>query len=181
MPDNLTARKGTRLIHAAHGLMTVTANTTEIGPDSKPQPYVTLESAPVPEGVMTAAGPPLTLKLPRRSMHALGLRKPLSRDEADELIEHLATPAADPPTMFARRIKNWEEAVTGDDAWGPANVLRSITRQLAIKGRITPAETSLRHRARWLTACEIAAAHRTRPERALRTVDNATQRSHNTK
>lgn len=159
VPTLKNVRKGTILIHPHHGVMRVTRIHVTERMDGKKAKHADMKQVVDHDAGDGSAGP-LLLTVPVELMAAVGLRRPVDPEEAEEVLELLSEPPNHPdPTTWARMMQNCEKRLAEGDLFSAARVIRSLHRRRT--KRIQPpsaAERAMMLRAKRVVASEIAAA-----------------------
>jgi RNA polymerase-interacting CarD/CdnL/TRCF family regulator len=106
-------KPGDHAVHAIHGAGTITAVQMRDTPDG-PVEYVTLELGD------------MTILIPTAELAEVGVRTPISREDAEAILELLAGAPKDDPGHTARRRQN-QSRMNNGEAEGLAKVVRSLT------------------------------------------------------
>lgn len=158
---------GTEVIYPFHGVARIVARETR-QLNGVSETYLRLF---VPQtGRLEGAG--LTLSVPENRAADVGIRMPVSVDEADDVLEVLEQTDISVPASWSRRFKNHQEKLKSGDIYHCAEVVRNLVRRQAIKA-LAPAETQMYERARNTLVGELAVSWGVDHEAADARVDQA--------
>lgn len=165
LPARAPEQLGDVLVHPRHGAVVLEAMETR-RVDGQEESYLVLS---VPGG--------LTIHAPRRSLDAIGVRAPIGRTRARQVLRTLASSPSPVPPFSTREHRDlWRSVYSGD----PIAVAR-VLRDLAAKGseregsgrRLSWSERQVFLRATEILASELAVAWPTSPERATARIAEA--------
>lgn len=166
-------RKGSLVMHPHHGPMRVAGRQTMprsvVNPDDgtvteHPCRFVTLEGD---NG--------LVLHIPVERAAAGAVRPPIGKEDVSDVMDLLGRPPSAEPDRFARRVRNYEDALATGDIYRTATVVRQLLWRLRTVGRHSPKEQRLYQQALDALAAELAASRNSTTEQQAALVEAAVQ------
>jgi CarD family transcriptional regulator len=161
----VTFEVGTSVVYPVHGVAAVVGRECRIV-DGESVMYL----------VLSIAGPlrsdAMRLLVPESTAEEIGVRHPVSVEDAADVLEVLAVAKPHVPSNWSRRFKNHQEKLRSGDLFACAEVVRN----LAIRQRDKPlsaAETTMYRRAHHTLVSELALTWSTSEDDASVRVDRA--------
>ena len=151
-------RKGNLFVHTHHGVMRVRDISKQDGPAGVAT-HAVMDQV-VREGNGHTGAGPLTLTIPVDNIEYAGLRRPALKDDIEDALALLSEiPTGAEPSVWSRRMTNYEKRLQSEDVFGAVQVLRSLHwRQLRNGVLSSSAERAMKERAHWRVVAEIAAS-----------------------
>jgi CarD family transcriptional regulator len=141
---------GSTIIYPAHGAAKVVGRATR-GLDGADVTYLELT---IPKRGYGVSGE-MKVSVPEDRAADLGVRDPISVEEADEVLEVLAVQNVRVPTNWSRRFKNHQEKLKSGDIYECAEVVRNLAMREATAS-ISTAEKAMKAAAELVLASELA-------------------------
>lgn len=168
-PAPAPGRPGDVLVHPQHGVVVLEATETR-RIDGQEESYVVLSVGS------------LTILAPRRSLREIGVRQPIGRTRAREVLRTLAsTPSPVPPFSSREHRELWRTVHSGDPQ-AVARVLRDLAAKEAdregARRRLSSSERQMLERATEILVSELAVALPTSREQATARIAEAISRMH---
>lgn len=116
--------------------------------------------------VLRMAHGDLTLSVPSANAEQVGMRRPIAREDVDDLFQLLAKRDVREPSNWSRRFKNHQEKLKSGDVYQVAEVVRNLALREKGKG-LSTAEKSMLERARGILVSELSFALNVSEEAAL--------------
>ena len=116
--------------------------------------------------VLRMAHGDLTLSVPSANAEQVGMRRPIAREDVDDLFQLLAKRDVREPSNWSRRFKNHQEKLKSGDVYQVAEVVRNLALRDKGKG-LSTAEKSMLERARGILVSELSFALNVSEEEAL--------------
>ena len=107
--------------------------------------------------VLQMAHGDLTLAVPSDRAEEVGMRRPISSEDVEDLLQLLAKRDVREPANWSRRFKNHQEKLKTGDVYQVAEVVRNLALRDASKG-LSAGEKSMLERARVILASELSVA-----------------------
>lgn len=146
----MTYAIGSRVIYPAHGTAEIVGRTTrEINGES----VVYLDLVVPARGYGTSGD--MKVSVPEEKAADLGVRDPISPDEADEVLAVLATTNVRVPANWSRRFKNHQEKLKSGDIYECAEVVRNLANREK-SGTLSTAEKSMQTAAEHILVSELS-------------------------
>jgi CarD family transcriptional regulator len=114
----------------------------------------------------------LTLSVPTDKAEEVGMRKPISNEEVEDLLQLLAKRDVREPSNWSRRFKNHQEKLKSGDVYQVAEVVRNLALREQAKG-LSAGEKSMLERARVILASELSVAWDVSEDDALERLSQA--------
>ena len=114
----------------------------------------------------------LTLAVPTDKAEEVGMRKPISEEEVEDLLQLLAKRDVREPSNWSRRFKNHQEKLKSGDVYQVAEVVRNLALRESAKG-LSAGEKSMLERARVILASELSVAWDVSEDDALKRLAQA--------
>lgn len=158
-------RPGDVLVHPQHGAVVLEALETR-RVDDQDEDYV----------VLSASGG-LTILAPQGSLREIGVRRPIGKTRAREVLRTLASPASPVPAFSSREHRDMWRTVHSGDPVAVARVLRDLAAKESEREgtgrRLSASERQVFLRATEILASELAVALPTTLERATARIAEA--------
>ena len=119
--------------------------------------------------VLRMAHGDLTLSVPSANAEQVGMRRPIAREDVDDLFQLLAKRDVREPSNWSRRFKNHQEKLKSGDVYQVAEVVRNLALRDANKG-LSAGEKSMLLKARGVLVSELALALKVDEDTALEKV-----------
>jgi CarD family transcriptional regulator len=107
--------------------------------------------------VLQMAHGDLTLAVPSDRAEEVGMRRPISSEDVEDLLQLLGKRDVREPANWSRRFKNHQEKLKTGDVYQVAEVVRNLALRDASKG-LSAGEKSMLERARVILASELSVA-----------------------
>ncbi len=114
----------------------------------------------------------MTLSVPVDKVEEVGMRRPISKEDVEDLFEVLQKRDIREPANWSRRFKNHQEKLKSGDVYQVAEVVRNLALRDAAKG-LSAGEKSLYTKALKVLVSELAFALNTPEEKAEAKVQDA--------
>jgi CarD family transcriptional regulator len=161
----VTLEVGARVVYPVHGVVEVVGHERRTV-DGVTSTYVVL-SAP---GEILSDN--LRLVVPEDRLEELGVRDPVSAEDAVEVLALLAARNVRVPSTWSRRFKNHKDKLRTGDVFACAEVVRNLALRQHDKP-LAPAETTMYRSARHGLVSELAVAWGISDDDASRRIDRA--------
>jgi CarD family transcriptional regulator len=107
--------------------------------------------------VLRMAHGDLMLSVPASNAEAVGMRRPIAREDVDDLFQLLAKRDVREPSNWSRRFKNHQEKLKSGDVYQVAEVVRNLALRDADRG-LSAGEKSMLVKARGVLVSELSFA-----------------------
>ena len=107
--------------------------------------------------VLRMAHGDLTLSVPSANAEQVGMRRPIAREDVDDLFQLLAKRDVREPSNWSRRFKNHQEKLKSGDVYQVAEVVRNLALRDQSKG-LSAGEKSMFVKARGVLVSELSFA-----------------------
>src|SRR3954469_437450 len=107
--------------------------------------------------VLRVASSDLVIKVPTNKVDDVGMRRPISAEDVDDLFHLLAKKDVREPTNWSRRFKNHQEKLKSGDVYQVAEVVRNLALRDVSKG-LSAGEKSMLMKARQVLVSELSFA-----------------------
>jgi CarD family transcriptional regulator len=107
--------------------------------------------------VLRVASSDLVIKVPINKVDDVGMRRPISAEDVDDLFHLLAKKDVREPTNWSRRFKNHQEKLKSGDVYQVAEVVRNLALRDVSKG-LSAGEKSMLMKARQVLVSELSFA-----------------------
>ena len=107
--------------------------------------------------VLRMAHGELTLAVPSDNAEQVGMRRPIAREDVDDLYQVLAKRDVREPSNWSRRFKNHQEKLKSGDVYQVAEVVRNLALREADRG-LSAGEKSMLAKARSVLVSELSFA-----------------------
>ncbi len=107
--------------------------------------------------VLRVASSDLVIKVPVNKVDDVGMRRPISAEDVDDLFHLLAKKDVREPTNWSRRFKNHQEKLKSGDVYQVAEVVRNLALRDVSKG-LSAGEKSMLMKARQVLVSELSFA-----------------------
>jgi CarD family transcriptional regulator len=107
--------------------------------------------------VLRMAHGELTLSVPSDNAETVGMRRPIAREDVDDLYQVLAKRDVREPSNWSRRFKNHQEKLKSGDVYQVAEVVRNLALREADRG-LSAGEKSMLAKARSVLVSELSFA-----------------------
>lgn len=97
----------------------------------------------------------MIVSIPVDRAEEIGVRAPITREEADEVLEVLSQTDVRVPANWSRRFKNHQEKLRSGEVYNTAEVVRNLAHR-EMKARLSAAEKRMYDRARYALVSELA-------------------------
>jgi CarD family transcriptional regulator len=116
--------------------------------------------------VLRTAHGDLMLSVPANKADEVGMRRPISVEDVEDLFQLLAKKDVREPGNWSRRFKNHQEKLKTGDVYQVAEVVRNLALREAAKG-LSAGEKSMLERARSILVSELSVALDVTEDQAL--------------
>jgi CarD family transcriptional regulator len=116
--------------------------------------------------VLRMAHGDLTLSVPADKVEEVGMRRPISVEDVEDLFQLLSKKDVREPGNWSRRFKNHQEKLKTGDVYQVAEVVRNLALREAAKG-LSAGEKSMLERARSILVSELSVALEVTEDQAL--------------
>ncbi len=116
--------------------------------------------------VLRVASSDLTIRVPVSRVDDVGMRRPISAEDVDDLFQLLSKKDVREPTNWSRRFKNHQEKLKSGDVYQVAEVVRNLALREVSKG-LSAGEKSMLMKARQVLVSELSFALNVTEEDAL--------------
>ncbi len=120
--------------------------------------------------VLRMAHGELTLSVPSDNAETVGMRRPIAREDVEDLYQVLAKRDVREPSNWSRRFKNHQEKLKSGDVYQVAEVVRNLALREADRG-LSAGEKSMLAKARSVLVSELSFALDVSEEDALAKVE----------
>lgn len=120
--------------------------------------------------VLRMAHGDLTLSVPSANAEQVGMRRPIAREDVDDLFQLLAKRDVREPSNWSRRFKNHQEKLKSGDVYQVAEVVRNLALRDQAKG-LSAGEKSMYMKARSVLVSELSFALDVSEDEALSQVE----------
>lgn len=124
--------------------------------------------------VLRMAHGDLTLSVPSANAEQVGMRRPIAREDVDDLFQLLAKRDVREPSNWSRRFKNHQEKLKSGDVYQVAEVVRNLALRDQAKG-LSAGEKSMFVKARSVLVSELSFALDVSEDDALAEVEKQLQ------
>ncbi len=124
--------------------------------------------------VLRMAHGDLTLSVPTANAEQVGMRRPIAREDVDDLFQLLAKRDVREPSNWSRRFKNHQEKLKSGDVYQVAEVVRNLALRDQAKG-LSAGEKSMFVKARSVLVSELSFALDVSEDDALAEVEKQLQ------
>jgi CarD family transcriptional regulator len=107
--------------------------------------------------VLRMAHGDLTLSVPADNVEEVGMRRPIAKEDVDDLYQVLAKRDVREPSNWSRRFKNHQEKLKSGDVYQVAEVVRNLALREADRG-LSAGEKSMLAKARGVLVSELSFA-----------------------
>jgi CarD family transcriptional regulator len=107
--------------------------------------------------VLRMAHGELTLSVPSDNAETVGMRRPIAREDVEDLYQVLAKRDVREPSNWSRRFKNHQEKLKSGDVYQVAEVVRNLALREADRG-LSAGEKSMLAKARSVLVSELSFA-----------------------
>jgi CarD family transcriptional regulator len=122
--------------------------------------------------VLRVASSDLVIKVPVNKVDDVGMRRPISAEDVDDLFHLLAKKDVREPTNWSRRFKNHQEKLKSGDVYQVAEVVRNLALRDVSKG-LSAGEKSMLNKARSVLVSELSFALDVSEDDALTRLEGA--------
>jgi CarD family transcriptional regulator len=122
--------------------------------------------------VLRVASSDLVIKVPINKVDDVGMRRPISAEDVDDLFHLLAKKDVREPTNWSRRFKNHQEKLKSGDVYQVAEVVRNLALRDVAKG-LSAGEKSMLNKARSVLVSELSFALDVSEDDALTRLEGA--------
>ena len=116
--------------------------------------------------VLRVASSDLVICVPVSKVDDVGMRRPISAEDVDDLFQLLSKKDVREPTNWSRRFKNHQEKLKSGDVYQVAEVVRNLALREVSKG-LSAGEKSMLMKARQVLVSELSFALNVTEEDAL--------------
>jgi CarD family transcriptional regulator len=120
--------------------------------------------------VLRMAHGELTLSVPSDNAESVGMRRPIAREDVQDLYQVLAKRDVREPSNWSRRFKNHQEKLKSGDVYQVAEVVRNLALREADRG-LSAGEKSMLAKARSVLVSELSFALDVSEDEALEQVN----------
>ena len=139
-------KAGDRVVYPHHGAATIEkTETIELG--GEPKEYFVLKTA----------HDELTVRVPVDKVDEVGMRRPISVEDVEDLYLLLAKKDVREPANWSRRFKNHQEKLKSGDVYQVAEVVRNLALREKTKG-LSAGEKTMYSKARKVLVSELSFA-----------------------
>ena len=157
----MTYAIGSKVIYPAHGTAEIVGRATR---EIDGEKVVYLELVVPARGYGTSGD--MKVFVPEAKAEELGVRDPISPEEADEVLAVLAVTNVRVPTNWSRRFKNHQEKLKSGDIYECAEVVRNLANRER-SGSLSTAEKSMQTAAEHILVSELSVSWGVDREAAL--------------
>ena len=145
----MSFKVGDRVVYPHHGAAVIEKKEKRKTPgaESEEKEYL----------VLRMAHGELTLAVPSDNAEQVGMRRPIAREDVDDLYQVLAKRDVREPSNWSRRFKNHQEKLKSGDVYQVAEVVRNLALREADRG-LSAGEKSMFVKARQVLVSELAFA-----------------------
>ena len=137
---------GDRVVYPHHGAAVIERK-EKPGAESEEKEYL----------VLRMAHGELTLAVPSDNAEQVGMRRPIAREDVEDLYQVLAKRDVREPSNWSRRFKNHQEKLKSGDVYQVAEVVRNLALREADRG-LSAGEKSMLAKARSVLVSELSFA-----------------------
>jgi CarD family transcriptional regulator len=160
---------GSHVIYPFHGVAKIVARESrEV--DGESEEYLRLFVPATGSGQSSG----LTLLVPEERAIEVGIRQPVSEDEADDVLDVVRQVDVTVPAGWSRRFKNHQDKLKTGDIYHCAEVVRNLEHRRAVKP-LAPAESQMLMSARQTLVGELAISWSVEHDEAAERIDEALQ------
>ena len=116
-----------------------------------------LDGTPTDFFVLRVASSDLVIRVPTSKVDDVGMRRPISAEDVDDLFQLLGKKDVREPTNWSRRFKNHQEKLKSGDVYQVAEVVRNLALREVSKG-LSAGEKSMLLKARQVLVSELSFA-----------------------
>lgn len=160
---------GSDVIYPFHGVAKIIAREERMV-DGEPEAYLRLFVAPTAGGSTSG----LTVLVPEDRALEVGIRLPVSDEEADDVLDVVRQVDVTVPAGWSRRFKNHQDKLKTGDIYHCAEVVRNLEHRSAVK-QLAPAEAQMLLRARQTLVGELSISWGVDHDEAAARIDQALQ------
>ena len=145
----MSFKVGDRVVYPHHGAAVIEKKEKRKTPgaESEEKEYL----------VLRMAHGELTLAVPSDNAEQVGMRRPIAREDVEDLYQVLATRDGREPSNWSRRFKNHQEKLKSGDVYQVAEVVRNLALREAYRG-LSAGEKSMLAKARSVLVSELSFA-----------------------
>jgi len=145
----MSFKVGDRVVYPHHGAAVIEKKEKRKTPgaESEEKEYL----------VLRMAHGELTLAVPSDNAEQVGMRRPIAREDVDDLYQVLAKRDVREPSNWSRRFKNHQEKLKSGDVYQVAEVVRNLALREADRG-LSAGEKSMLAKARSVLVSELSFA-----------------------
>ena len=145
----MSFKVGDRVVYPHHGAAVIEKKEKRKTPgaESEEKEYL----------VLRMAHGELTLAVPSDNAEQVGMRRPIAREDVDDLFQLLAKRDVREPSNWSRRFKNHQEKLKSGDVYQVAEVVRNLALRDQAKG-LSAGEKSMFVKARSVLVSELSFA-----------------------
>ncbi len=145
----MSFKVGDRVVYPHHGAAVIEKKEkrTTPGAEGEEKEYL----------VLRMAHGELTLSVPSDNAETVGMRRPIAREDVDDLYQVLAKRDVREPSNWSRRFKNHQEKLKSGDVYQVAEVVRNLALREADRG-LSAGEKSMLAKARSVLVSELSFA-----------------------
>lgn len=148
--ETLDLSVGAYVVYPYHGIATVD-RVEKRTVDGEPTEFLIVRVA----GREWDALGDMMVSIPIDRAEEIGVRAPITHEEADEVLEVLRQTDVRVPSNWSRRFKNHQEKLRSGEVYNTAEVVRNLA-QREMKARLSAAEKRMYDRARYSLVSELA-------------------------
>jgi CarD family transcriptional regulator len=145
----MSFKVGDRVVYPHHGAAVIEKKEKRKTPG--------LESEEKEYLVLRMAHGELTLAVPSDNAEQVGMRRPIAREDVEDLYQVLAKRDVREPSNWSRRFKNHQEKLKSGDVYQVAEVVRNLALREADRG-LSAGEKSMLAKARSVLVSELSFA-----------------------
>jgi CarD family transcriptional regulator len=145
----MSFKVGDRVVYPHHGAAVIEKKEKRKTPgaESEEKEYL----------VLRMAHGELTLAVPSDNAEQVGMRRPIAREDVEDLYQVLAKRDVREPSNWSRRFKNHQEKLKSGDVYQVAEVVRNLALREADRG-LSAGEKSMLTKARSVLVSELSFA-----------------------
>ncbi|MET0159312.1 MAG: CarD family transcriptional regulator [Acidimicrobiales bacterium] len=145
----MSFKVGDRVVYPHHGAAVIEKKEKRKTPgaESEEKEYL----------VLRMAHGELTLSVPSDNAETVGMRRPIAREDVEDLYQVLAKRDVREPSNWSRRFKNHQEKLKSGDVYQVAEVVRNLALREADRG-LSAGEKSMLAKARSVLVSELSFA-----------------------
>jgi CarD family transcriptional regulator len=145
----MSFKVGDRVVYPHHGAAVIEKKEKRKmpGPEGEEKEYL----------VLRMAHGELTLSVPSDNAETVGMRRPIAREDVEDLYQVLAKRDVREPSNWSRRFKNHQEKLKSGDVYQVAEVVRNLALREADRG-LSAGEKSMLAKARSVLVSELSFA-----------------------